>query len=47
MLDGDQVEHADSGIRGAKTGPAAEPAADFVTESDECLKSMFHIFIID
>jgi hypothetical protein len=47
MLDGNLVEPADRGIRGAKTGPAAELAADFIVGSDECAISMFNIFIID
>src|SRR6516225_11560661 len=47
MLDGHLVEPADSGIRGAKPGSAAELAADFTAESDECVISMFNIFIID
>src|SRR6516164_4678203 len=47
MLDGHLVEPADSGIRGAKPGPAAELAADFTARSDECVISMFNIFIID
>jgi hypothetical protein len=47
MLDGELVEPDDRGIRGAKRGPAAELAADFIAGSDKCVMSMFNIFIID